>query len=257
MPLSELLPLLARIADPRCVMVWRHGFDGWKPVEEVREIAQQLFTPPPLRRPPPPVPRVGEPAVSIENLVGKPAVLEENSVSEPTIAEENPAGKPAVAEGNAAEIKNVQPALSGIGGWLGLVAFGQVVGILRLVVNVGQYTASLGNDVWQRFPTAAWGELSMNASLICLSIYTAVLLFNHSKQFPRFFIVQMIFAALFPIIDLLWVAAIFSASLNRPFSDFIKIDPTDGGRMIVGAIAAAIWIPYVLCSRRVANTFTK
>jgi hypothetical protein len=25
--LSELVPLLARIADPRRVMVWRHGFE--------------------------------------------------------------------------------------------------------------------------------------------------------------------------------------------------------------------------------------
>jgi GYF domain 2 len=28
--LPELVPLLSRIADPRRVMVWRHGFEEWK-----------------------------------------------------------------------------------------------------------------------------------------------------------------------------------------------------------------------------------
>jgi hypothetical protein len=41
------------MADPRRVMVWRPGFEDWKAVEEVREVAQQLFRPPPLRAAPP------------------------------------------------------------------------------------------------------------------------------------------------------------------------------------------------------------
>jgi len=36
--ISELLTLLARVADPRRVLVWRQGFENWKPVEEVHEI---------------------------------------------------------------------------------------------------------------------------------------------------------------------------------------------------------------------------
>jgi uncharacterized protein DUF4339 len=44
-PLSidELIPMLIRISDPRRIMIWRHGFDDWKPVEEVREVAQQVI----------------------------------------------------------------------------------------------------------------------------------------------------------------------------------------------------------------------
>ena len=45
--IAELVPVLARIADPRRVMIWRHGFDDWKAVEGAREVAQQLFRPPP------------------------------------------------------------------------------------------------------------------------------------------------------------------------------------------------------------------
>jgi hypothetical protein len=46
--LTELVPLLTRIPDPRRVMVWRQGFTDWKPLEQVREVAQEVFKPPPL-----------------------------------------------------------------------------------------------------------------------------------------------------------------------------------------------------------------
>src|SRR5258708_36961272 len=54
--IDELIPLLIRISDPRRIMIWRHGFDDWKPVEEVREVAQKVFRPPPLKPGPPPIP---------------------------------------------------------------------------------------------------------------------------------------------------------------------------------------------------------
>jgi Protein of unknown function (DUF2569)/GYF domain 2 len=221
--LTELLPLLARIGDSRHVMIWRHGFDDWRRVEEVSEVAQQLFRPPPLP-PAPPVPVIREPVIPAEEAV---------------------------------DFKNIKPEPSGIGGWLGLLAFGQVIGILRLIVTVGQYIQSISDDIWKRFPTAVWGEVAMNAALIFLCIYTASLLFNHSRRFPSFFIMQMVCAIFLPIVDLLWLASIFSVSLNRPISEFLTIEPREGGQMIAGAIGAAIWIPYVLRSKRVANTFTK
>ncbi|KRR25894.1 hypothetical protein CQ14_32950 [Bradyrhizobium lablabi] len=204
LPLAELLPLLSQIADRQHVKVWRHGFDDWKPVGEVREVARHL---------------------------------------------------PVAAEG--AEIKNIEPELSGIGGWLGLLAFGQVMGILRQVVAVGQYPQTISDDIWRRFPIALWGEMGMYAALIGLSIYTAWLLFNHSRRFPGFFLVQMVCAIFFPIVDLFWVATIFSVSLDQPMSKFLTVEPLEAGKMLVTAIASAIWISYVLRSRRVANTFTK
>jgi hypothetical protein len=74
-PLSidELIPLLVRISDPRRIMIWRHGFDDWKPVEEVREVAQQVFRPPPLKPGPPPIPPASAP------LVREPVVASEDA----------------------------------------------------------------------------------------------------------------------------------------------------------------------------------
>jgi hypothetical protein len=165
--------------------------------------------------------------------------------------------EPTVATEDAAAFKDVKPEPHGIGGWLGLVAFGQVAGILRVIVNVGQYVQSISDDIWKRFPIAIWGEMVMNAALICLCIYTATLLFRHSRRFPSFFIAEMLCGVFLPIVDLLWVASNFSISLNRPMSEFFTIEPREVSQMIVSAIASAIWIPYVLRSRRVAHTFTK
>jgi hypothetical protein len=224
MPISELLPLLARIADSPRVLVWREGWESWKPVAEVREITEHLF-------------RTQSPM---------PAPQPVNATREPSVPAED-----------AAAFKNVQPEMTGISGWLALLAFGQVMGILRLIFNVGQYVQSITDETWTYFPTVIWSEMLINAAMIGFSIWTTVLLFRHSHRFPAFFIVQMICAVLMPLVDLLCVASFFSAALNRPFSDFFIIETRQVGQTVVGVMSAAVWITYVLRSRRVANTFTK
>jgi hypothetical protein len=155
-----------------------------------------------------------------------------------------------------AHFKDVKPELTGIGGWLGLLAFGQVTGILRLLVSLGQYYTMLDPQVTAKFPTAIWGEAAMNALVIWLCVYTAVLFFRHSRNFPRCFIWQMIAVICMPIVDLLWVAFMISLASGRPFTEFLTLEAKEGGQIIAAVIGALIWIPYILRSRRVANTFT-
>jgi hypothetical protein len=212
--LAELLPLIARIADPQRVMVWRDGFDDWKPVEEVHEFAEQLSQPSPLKATPPPIPEIHE--------------------------------------------RGVKPELSGIGGWLALLALTQISDVLGMIVAVGQIVLSSRQFTTADEITAFWGELVMNAALMCLCIYTAALLFKHSRRFSTFFIIQTIIQVLLPIMDLLWAATIYSISRNIPISAFlIRLGPYEVGLAIGYASMAAISIPYVLRSQRVANTFTK
>lgn len=224
--LAELVPLLSGIADLRQVKVWRHGFDDWKAVEEVREVAQRIVRPPPSASASPPLP----PPITRGSVVGA---------------------------ADAAAFKGVKPELKGINGWLGLLAFGQVLGIMRLIWSTGLYYTTVDERAWERFPTLIWGETALNAAMICLSVYTAVLLFRHSRHFPRIFIWQMIFAICLPLVDLLWVALIISLATNTPFSAYLAIEPKEGARMIAGLIVSMIWISYVLRSRQVANTFTQ
>jgi hypothetical protein len=187
-PLShaELIPLLAGIADPRRVMIWRDGFEDWKAVEDVHEVAQQLFPPPLLGSAPPPPP---------------PAVCE-----------------PIVDAGDAAEFKNVKPELTGIGGWR---------------------------------------SGSLNSGMVGLAVCTTVLLIRHSRHFPSAFIWQTIYAIMMPLVNLVWLASIFALATDKPISEFLTLDAKEGVQMFAAVIGAAIWIPYVLRSRRVANTFTQ
>jgi len=222
---AELIPLLARIADPQRVMIWRDGFEDWKAVADVHEVAQQLFPPPLLGSAPAPPP---------------PAVRE-----------------PVVDASDAADFKNVKPELTGIGGWLGLLAFGQVLGILRLVVSLGQYYTTIDAELWKQFSTAFWGEAALNAAMVGLVLCTTVLLIRHSRHFPSCFIWQTIFAVVMPLVDLVWLASIFSLATDKPISEFLTLDAKEGMKMFAAVISAAIWIPYVLRSRRVANTFTQ
>jgi hypothetical protein len=217
-----LIPLLARVADPRRVLIWRDGFEDWKAVEDVHEVAQQLFPPPLLGSAPPPTVR-----------------------------------EPVVDAADAAEFKNVNPELTGIGGWLVLLAFGQVLGILRLLVTLGQYYTTISAELWKQFPTALWGEAALNAAMVGLVVCTTVQLFRHSRHFPSLFIGQTIFAIVMPLVDLVWLASIFALATDRPISEFLTLDAKEGVQMFAAVIGAAIWIPYILRSRRVANTFTQ
>jgi hypothetical protein len=164
---------------------------------------------------------------------------------------------PAVGAEEAAAFKNIKPELTGIGGWLGFVAFGQVVGLLRLLVSLGQYYTSIDEQIWKQFPTAIWGEAFLNAVLVSFVIYTIVLLFQHSRNFPRAFVLQMIAVICMPLLDALWVAVIIGATTGQSLGSSFHLDEKDGGQLIVAVIGALIWIPYVMRSLRVANTFTK
>ncbi|WP_315833034.1 DUF4339 domain-containing protein [Bradyrhizobium prioriisuperbiae] len=82
--LAALTEALSRLPDPGQTLVWRDGFENWKPADRVEEIAELLQT---LLR----SRRSGEPAVGLVD---------------PT------------------EFKFVEPKLAGIGGWLIFVAIG-------------------------------------------------------------------------------------------------------------------------------------
>jgi threonine/homoserine efflux transporter RhtA len=60
-----------------------------------------------------------------------------------------------------------------------------------------------------------------------------------------------------PLVDRVWIALIFAQLTNKPISEFLTLEAKEGAQMLAAVIGAAIWIPYILRSRRVANTFTQ
>jgi Protein of unknown function (DUF2569) len=144
----------------------------------------------------------------------------------------------------------------GIGGWLLLVAVGQVVGPLRMLVGLGQMFIDPDTlQAFERVPLATYGEFALNLALTLLAIATAILFFRKSRYFPRFFICELVAAFVIPALAVVWVALILSARFGQPFGEFLALEPQEVAQLILAVVTALIWIPYTLKSKRVRNTF--
>lgn len=153
--------------------------------------------------------------------------------------------------------------LEGLNGWLILVGFGLVVTPIRLISNFPKtYLPFFTDDTLKALitPTSATYnaallilvviEIVVNIALFVATCVTIYLFFTKKKLFPKFFIILFIAFPLVVLIDGLTTLAVF------PTVSFVQIfDPVTGGQLIATVIAGAIWISYMLRSRRVKLTF--
>jgi NAD/NADP transhydrogenase beta subunit len=149
--------------------------------------------------------------------------------------------------------------LTGIGGWLFLVAWGQLLGLAKFFVTLVQYYASLEIDLMQKFPLTFAGEAALNVAVGALYVTTAVLFFRKSRRFPRFFVYEIIAAAALLPVSVGWIA--LGMSLESDQSGWAialsTVQPYEIVLTIAGAIVGGLWIVYLNKSRRVANTFVR
>jgi len=91
-----------------------------------------------------------------------------------------------------------------------------------------------------------------------LSIYTAVLFFRKSKQFPRFFVYETLAAIFLVPLDAMWSAVAASMETGQSAEQLLQtaLGPSEIGQTIAAAIIGSVWILYIFKSKRVANTFT-
>jgi hypothetical protein len=93
------------------------------------------------------------------------------------------------------------------------------------------------------------GEIVINLGFIAFSIYLLYLFFRKSSRFPRAYILISIAGFAFVLTDAL------AAQIVLPEQPLLDADTArELGR---SAISAAIWIPYMLFSKRVRNTFVR
>jgi len=89
------------------------------------------------------------------------------------------------------------------------------------------------------------GELLANISLLVVRVYLVALFFQKRRQFPRWFIVAMVAGLIVTVVD---HAAVL----------LVGIQSTKGDTTIIRAlVGCAIWIPYMMVSRRVKATFVR
>lgn len=136
---------------------------------------------------------------------------------------------------------------AGIGGWLLLVAVGLVLTPLVLLLRV-VLTAQVVGRLDERFATLiTWIRIEMlaNTLLLLYALYLLYPFFRKLPSFPTLFIGFLALSLLVVMADAAAAVVIFELPLDRgTIRDMAR-----------ALIAALVWVPYMLVSRRVRNTF--
>jgi len=150
----------------------------------------------------------------------------------------------------------------GIGGWLLLPALGIVISPIRVTVEMfHSMLPVLKPGVWQALtdpasdafhpllPPLIQFEAVANVLLVVLAVVTAICFFAKKRSAPRVFIAFLGLSLAVQAVDWAWAAQLparFQADEAGSWKELAK-----------AAVACAVWVPYFLLSRRVANTFTR
>ncbi len=147
-----------------------------------------------------------------------------------------------------------------IGGWLVLVGIGTVIAPFRILYMTATiYLPILSDGTWQALTMKGselynplWGpllsgEIVFNVAMTIASFYLIFLFFSKRRTFLKWFIAISLTSLIFIPLDA-WVVSLL-------FVDEPIFDPDTAVEFGQTAVAAAIWIPYILISKRVKATF--
>lgn len=142
-----------------------------------------------------------------------------------------------------------QKSLQGISGWLIIVAIGIVLRPLIWIRDMGLYADI--SEYWELIdlPLKLYlaAEILISIIIILSLFYLAFLFFSKKTQFPKIFINVNIGVLLFLFFDFLIFKILFP---NDILFDSETIKTT-----FQNILYACVWIPYVIYSERVKQTF--
>jgi hypothetical protein len=216
--------------------------------------------PVPAAPPPPPVFRLNWMLVLVTLVTLVTALLvvravesRKRPVSEPPLLSATDAAPPVIAP-------PIEPDLAGIGGWLILVAIGVTVTPFRLLVtSFTVHGRFFDQSVWEVLTTpgsesyhAGLGalllvEIVCNLLLVVAATWQVFLFYRRKRLFPKLYIATLVFSLVLMIGDG-WAAdqIVKSTAPDNNYKDIYTL-----------LLQAFIWIPYMLTSRRVRQTFTR
>ena len=163
----------------------------------------------------------------------------------------------AALRSSARRVYPAAPVPTAIGGWLILPAiglFGSVaMGLLTLLTR--------GSDVFRLLHVLGGGQeatvllaLLVQITLgIAVPIYLLVLMFGHRREFPARYIAWAVATPIFVIVDLFLTYAAFASRFSTVHAQLFNGDTTQA--LLSAAVGLCIWVPYMLNSTRVKNTF--
>lgn len=142
--------------------------------------------------------------------------------------------------------------VSGIGGWLFLLAVGQCLAPLRLAFKLAaefhHYARALARP---DSVVLAAGELVLFFAVLGFQLYVTIALLRRWRAFPRLFLWQWLVMLAWPAADLAWVQALTGVPLAR------LVAAVEPARAAVPVMLSGAWVWYVFASVRVRNTFTR
>ncbi len=150
--------------------------------------------------------------------------------------------------------------LSGLGGWLILVAaqlfLNPVIALRNIWSSRDMYSVSrwyaLTNPASADYNAVWWPyllfQIVVNLAVVAAAVPGIVLFFQKRRRFPAFYIAFLILLAFSALGAMLFGRALGAAEGAGP--DFARAIATAG-------VALAVWLPYILTSRRVKNTFVR
>ncbi len=156
---------------------------------------------------------------------------------------------------------NKQEELTGLGGWLILVGIGVILSPITLLVDgyaLLEFFKEGGIDLLSD-PTSEiyhpsllyfiYAECVVNVVLLICSVYAVYLYFSKHFRFPKFYIGLMIGYLLILLIDCM--VSDYLVPQETAFDDETIIE------LAKSALRCVIWVPYLLLSVRVKNTFVQ
>ena len=150
--------------------------------------------------------------------------------------------------------------LKGLGGWLVLFGFGLLISPIRnIAIAILSWSDIYEIGAWSSvtdvssvsyipfFGSLLIFELVFSTVVFTLSIYIIYLFFRERSSFPKAYILISIVSIAFIVIDAILVSVVLSADT--------VFDSQTSRELTTLLISSAIWIPYLLNSIRVRNTF--
>lgn len=150
----------------------------------------------------------------------------------------------------------------GLGGWLILPAIGLIVFPLKMFITLTSvFVPIFQKGYWHTLTTPGskayhvlWApfimtELIGNLLFISFDIILIFLFFMKSYRFPMLYVAFLGLNLAFVLGDFFFVKLIPAAAAEDDVRALVEVTRT--------TIAAMIWVPYFLLSKRVKNTFVK
>ena len=145
---------------------------------------------------------------------------------------------------------------AGIGGWLILPMLGMIATPIVQLINLSSLGGTLGNvsSLGPLLSNLIWIETLINFGLfVVVPCLLLVQFFGKRRRFPRWYIAWISSSAVVVVRDLMIGYAAFHDVYESSGTSFFDQGTLRG--LISALVGVCIWIPYMLNSVRVKNTF--